>query len=73
MSNFEWNDAKRESNLAKHGLDFLIVGELFDGRAMLTEESPRGEEMRYRSISEWRGLFVTVVWTPREDARRISR
>lgn len=68
---FEWDEAKREANLASHGLDFLIVGELFDGRAMLTEDSPRGEEMRHRSVCEWRGLIVTVIWPLRDEGRRV--
>ncbi|MBL8588831.1 MAG: BrnT family toxin [Methylobacteriaceae bacterium] len=49
----------------------MIVGELFDGRAMLTEDSPRGEEMRHRSICEWNELVVAIIWTSRGEARRI--
>lgn len=68
---FEWDDAKRESNLDKHGLDFRFVDELFNGRAMVTLDSPRGEEMRFRSICEWSGLHLAVIWTLRDEARRI--
>ena len=68
---FEWDDSKRDANLAKHNLDFVVVAELFDGRAMLNVESSRGEEMRFRSVCKWSGLHVTVVWTFRDEVRRI--
>jgi len=29
---FEWNEAKRRSNLDKHGLDFRDALDMFDGR-----------------------------------------
>jgi uncharacterized DUF497 family protein len=33
---FEWDEAKRRSNVQKHRLDFLDVAEVFDGRQTLT-------------------------------------
>ena len=35
---FEWDEEKRLSNIAKHGIDFLRVRELFDGRPTYTVE-----------------------------------
>ena len=68
---YEWDEAKRIGTISARGLDFAIAVELFDGRAMLTSESPRGEEMRFRSICKWNGAIIAVVWTPRDDSRRI--
>lgn len=69
--NFEWDEAKREGNFSKHGLDFIRAAELFDGRAMLTMDSPRGEEMRFRSTCAWEGVHLTVIRHLRDEARRI--
>lgn len=47
---FEWDEAKREANVAKHGIDFLFAQALFDGRLVITAQSPRGGEVRYRNL-----------------------
>jgi hypothetical protein len=42
--NFEWDETKRQQNLAKHGIDFLGAALAFDGRAamMLYSACQRG-------------------------------
>lgn len=47
---FEWNEAKRLANLAKHRLDFAHAEALFDVRPVLTYEP--GGAMRFVS-SQW--------------------
>jgi uncharacterized DUF497 family protein len=37
---FEWDEAKRNSNLSKHGVDFLRMQMLFDERPVITAASP---------------------------------
>jgi len=37
---FEWDEAKRLANLEKHGVDFLRAQMLFDGRPVITAQSP---------------------------------
>ena len=70
---FEWDEAKRAANLAKHGLDFQIGRRLFDGRKALTRPSPRGDETRHMTIGEVTGLILTLIWTERgETVRMIS-
>jgi len=68
---FTWDEAKRRSNLAKHGLDFLRVTQLFDGRPVFTYSSPRGDEARVVSIGELAGHLMAVVWLVREDSIRL--
>ncbi len=68
---FEWDEAKRLSNLAKHGLDFIDVQVLFDGRPTHVEPSPRGAEERMMSTGEVDGRIITVVWTKRGDLIRL--
>ena len=68
---FEWHEAKLESNLAKHGLHFKIAHELFDGRPMLSTSVVRENVYRYCSVAVWRDRFVTTIWTWRGNTRRI--
>ena len=68
---FEWDEDKRLTNLAKHGLDFVAVWLVFDGRATITAPSVRSVEARYVTTALIGGKFYTVIWTWRDEARRI--
>jgi len=68
---FEWDETKRRINLEKHKLDFVAAWLLFDGRATITARSDYPIEARYVTTAIIDGKFYTVVWTWREDARRI--
>jgi uncharacterized DUF497 family protein len=68
---FEWDETQRDSNLAKHGVDFTLAEMLFDGRPVITAPSPRGTEERYVTTGEIGGRFFTTVWTWRGDAIRL--
>src|SRR6185312_11028908 len=68
---FEWDERKRWSNLAKHGLDLADGCILFDGRPTLTEESAYAAETRYTTISILDGRMVTLVWTERASTVRL--
>lgn len=68
---FERDEGKRQINLAKHEIDFLLMRQLFDGRPIYTVLSRRGEEDRYVSTGIIDGRFYTVVWTWRTDAIRL--
>ena len=69
---FEWDEDKRQSNIEKHGLDFIRAARLFDGRPRLDAASPRGREHRILSIGDLEGVIVAVAWTQRgEDVCRI--
>jgi uncharacterized DUF497 family protein len=35
---FEWDEAKREANLQKHGIDFIGVESLFEGVTITVED-----------------------------------
>jgi uncharacterized DUF497 family protein len=37
---FEWDEAKRVANAAKHGIDFRTAIELFDGRPAIIFTAP---------------------------------
>jgi uncharacterized DUF497 family protein len=68
---FEWDENKRRSNLAKHGIDFLAACTVFDGRAAYTFATPRPEEPRWATVGLVEGRCITVVWTPRGHRKRL--
>jgi uncharacterized protein len=68
---FEWDEPKRLSNLAKHDIDFLDARRIFDGRLVLEALSPYAEEERFVTVGPLDERYVTVVWTRRQENVRI--
>jgi uncharacterized DUF497 family protein len=48
---FTWDEAKRQANIAKHGLDFSDAGEVLDSRYRLDIQVVRQGETRQMSLS----------------------
>lgn len=67
-----WDEAKRKTTLAERGLDFAEAELVFAGRTM-TLPDERGDygEPRFITAGWLRERFVVLVWTPRDDGRRI--
>ena len=68
---FEWDETKNRANEAKHGVDFVHIQLLFDGRPIRTIPSDYAPEERWLTVGLLDGLFYTVVWTPRGEAIRL--
>ena len=68
---FEWDEEKRQANLAKHGIDFVDARPLFDGRPVWTAPSTYPHEARYVTVGLVDDRFISVVWTRRSVAIRI--
>jgi uncharacterized DUF497 family protein len=68
---FEWDDNKRQQNVAKHNIDFLRAALVFDGRPAVMIYSPRSHEERWLTTAEIDGRLITVVWTWRGERCRI--
>lgn len=68
---FEWDEAKRLTNLTRRGLDFADADLLFDGRPVATAPSLRNGEHRFVSTAKINDKCYTVVWTWRGDNQRI--
>ena len=68
---FEWDEAKRQKNIEKHGLDFRDARLIFDGRPVVHIPSYKNYEARFASVSRIETNFFTVVWTWRAKRRRI--
>ena len=71
MTTFEWDEEKRRRNLAKHKLDFLPACPLLEASASVTVPSNHPLEARLVTTGIIEGKFYTVVWTWREESRRI--
>jgi uncharacterized DUF497 family protein len=70
-----WDEAKRRSNLEKHGLDFKEAGLVYDNPEKLTYEGSRKDERRFLDLAfaVVRGRLLALVYTRRGgDVRVIS-
>lgn len=67
----EWDEDKREINLAKHGLDFAVALELFADYFMERLDARRdyGED-RWVALGMIRDTIVVLVYTERDDKLR---
>lgn len=71
-SAFEWDEAKRRSNLAEHGLDFVAAVRIFEGAIWVRQDRRRdyGED-RFQAIGTVQGRVVFVTFTWRGEVCRI--
>ncbi len=70
---FDWDPVKRETNLAKHGLDFRRAVEVFNDPQYIDEDSSQAEygEIRRKAIGRVGQLMICVIYTGRDGKRRI--
>lgn len=79
---FEWDPSKRESNLEKHGVDFVDAARLLTRPHLtLPTHRPEDEEPRWQAIGplkppearpdEWSGPLAVIVYTKRGETYRI--
>ena len=69
---FEWDERKRQANLAKHGVDFRRVTALFDGDTVETVDDRQDYgETRFNCLGEIEGRVYVVAYTWRGADRRI--
>jgi uncharacterized protein len=67
---FEWDERKRLSNLAKHGLDLLDADLVFRGPCY-SYPSTRQDEVRWVPVGMLENKQVSIVWTVRGEAIRL--
>ena len=67
---FEWDEIKRQKNLAKHHIDFLDVMRVFDGPVFERMNSRRGE-VRVVAVGSVENIEIVVVYVMRGKRRRI--
>ena len=66
---FEWDDAKAEANLAKHGVSFPLAVQVFDDPNAIEDLDPNPGEERWRIIGTAEGRILFVVYKELADAR----
>lgn len=64
---YEWDEAKREANLKKHGLDFADADIVYENPRKLTLHTLRRGEARLLDIAivELYGVMLTLVYVAR--------
>ena len=68
----EWDEAKRRSNLWRHGIDFAEVAVVFASTPFTTTDDRYDYgETRYLTLGLLRGRVVAVVHTETEDVIRL--
>ncbi len=67
---FEWDESKRQANLAKHHIDFQDAKRIFDGPVFERMESRHGED-RIVAIGLMENIEIVVVYVMRGKRRRI--
>ncbi len=68
----EWDEAKRQKTLIERGLDFADAVIVFGGEHFeLIDDKQDYGEIRYLTFGYLDARVVTIVWTPRNDCRRI--
>lgn len=67
-----YDEAKRQANLAKHGIDLAECAPIFDEQ-MVSLEDKRDDygEIRQQSLGLLHGQVVMLVWTDRPDSARL--
>jgi len=69
---FEWDEAKRRSNLQRHGIDFVGVERIFayDALTLLDDRFDYGET-RFLTLGMLNGRVVAVSHTETDEVTRI--
>ena len=69
---FEFDPAKSDKNLRERGFDFAYAARVFEGKVFtFVDERFEYGEVRMVAIGEIEGRVFTVVYTDRDDVRRI--
>ena len=67
-----FDEAKRQANIAKHGIDLAEVGSAFDSRLVTTEDDRVAYgEQRLISLAWWNGRVVVLLWTERDSGAHV--
>jgi uncharacterized DUF497 family protein len=70
---YVWDEAKRKSNLKKHGLDFADAYLVYENPDKCTYDASREDEYRLMDIAlaVIKGRLLTLVYTEDEDEVRV--
>ena len=71
MTNFEYDEQKSQSNLDKHGIDFVAAQELWNDPYLIEIPAKTTDEPRFLVIGRISKKYWSAVVTPRNDNIRI--
>lgn len=70
--NFEWDEPKRQTNIHKHGIDFVDVPSVFDGVTATIEDTRHDYgEARFVTLGVLKNHVIVVVHTECVESIRI--
>jgi uncharacterized DUF497 family protein len=70
--NYEWHEAKRLSNIQKHGIDFIDIPELFSFDVLIIEDIRfDNNERRFIATGLVNGQVIVVAYAERGENIRI--
>jgi uncharacterized DUF497 family protein len=69
---YEWDEAKRESNLRKHHLDFWVAHLVYENAEKITYRLKTKPETRFLDIAlvELKGAVLALIYTTRNGTVR---
>jgi uncharacterized protein len=70
---YVWDEAKRKSNLKKHGLDFRDAYLVYESPDKCTYDASRSDEYRLMDVAlaVVRGRVLTLIYTEQDDEIRV--
>ncbi len=73
LKQFEWDEAKNRLNIAKHGVDFALASQIFEGPVLSRIDGRKDYgELRETSVGIAKGvLILAVTHTDRSNLTRI--
>jgi len=69
---YEWDEAKRQSNIQKHGIDFLGIERVFAGKTVtIWDDRFDYGESRFITLGLLSGRVVVIAHTETQEVVRI--
>jgi uncharacterized DUF497 family protein len=68
---FEWDEAKRLSNVEKHGFDFVDADLIFRGPILVGRAKAAAGEERWLAVGLVHDTYAAVVFTYRGEITRL--
>ncbi len=68
---YEWDEDKRERNLAKHVLDFIDAKLIYECEDKITLSCVVNGEMRHMDLAPLHGRLAALIYTMRGEKVRI--
>ena len=69
---FEWDEAKRRSNIRQHGIDFVELKKVFEGATLnLLDDRYGYGETRFLTLGLMKGTVIAISHTETNEVIRI--